>query len=191
MRYEEGSPLRRTENRARTARQAFVSIITLMILLAGYIPVSYALPAPLSPDELRKRSDLVIEGRVTKVWPYSQWLTFLKKGGMGAAGAALLRRAPATDREMLSHIRNFPYTSSQVAIEGVFLAEVQVERVLKGSSDKVIFIPFVRYNFLPGRRLIGPWAERSYHSGEHLQWHLIKNGPFFESTWWNAVKPVN
>ena len=97
MRHEEGSPLKVTENRARTAKH-FVSIITLMILLAGYIPVSYALPAPLSPDELQKRSDLVIEGRVTKVWPYSQWLTFLKKGGMGAAGAALLRRAPAADR---------------------------------------------------------------------------------------------
>jgi hypothetical protein len=46
MRHEEGRPLRVTENRARTAQQAFVSIVTLMILLAGYIPVSYALPAP-------------------------------------------------------------------------------------------------------------------------------------------------
>jgi hypothetical protein len=180
-----------TENRARTAKQAFLSITSLMILLTGYISVSYALPAPLSPDELRKRSDLIIEGRVIKVWPYSQWLTFLKKGGMGAAGASLLRRATAGDREMLVHMRNFPYKSSQVAIEGVFLAEVQVERVLKGSSDKVIFIPFVRYHFLPGRRLIGPWVERSYQAGEQLQLNLIKNGPFFESTWWNAVKPVN
>jgi hypothetical protein len=191
MRHEEGSPLKVTDNRARTAKPAFVSIISLMILLAGYISVSYALPAPLSPDELQKRSDLVIEGRVTKVWLYSKWLTFLKKGGLGAAGAAFLRRAPATDREMLSQMRNFPYKSSQVAIEGVYLAEVQVDRVLKGSSDKVIFIPFVRYNFLPGRRLIGPWAERSYQAGEHLQLDLIKNGPFFESTWWNAVKSLN
>jgi hypothetical protein len=180
-----------TENRSRTTKQTFLSIISLMILLAGYISVSYALPAPESPDELRKRSDLIIQGRVTKVWPYSQWLTFWKKGGMGAVGAALLRQAPATDREMLSQMRNFPYKRSQVAIEGVYLAEVQVGRVLKGSSDKVIFIPFVRYHFLPGRRLIGPWAERSYQAGEHLQLHLIKNGPFFESTWWNAVEPLN
>jgi hypothetical protein len=65
-----------------------------------------------------------------------------------------------------------------------------VEQTLKGQSESPIFIPFVRYHFLTDHRLEGPWTERQYQVGEHLKMHLRQNGPFFESTWWNAVRPV-
>lgn len=164
----------------------------LMAVLALLPLAARALPPPLGPQELAERSDLVIEGRVTKVWPYSEWLTFLKDGGLGAAGKALLQQAPATKRGLLDLIRNYPYkTNPEVAVDGVYLAEVQVEQTLKGQAESPIFIPFVRFHFLTGRRLEGPWTERQYQVGEHLKLHLRQNGPFFESTWWNAVRPLD
>lgn len=179
-----------TAKLALTGKGAIKVIITLMVLAAFSPAVAYALPPPMSPPELQKRSDLVIEGRVAKVWPYSQWLASVKNGGWGKAGEDLRRQAPATDREMLGQVRNFPYKGSRAVVDGVYLAEVQVARVLKGNAPPVIFIPFVRYHFLPGQMIIGGWSERNYHQGDRLQMYLIKNGPFFESTYWNATKPV-
>jgi hypothetical protein len=178
-----------TAKLALTGKGAITVIISSMVLAAFFSAVAYALPPPMSPPELQKRSDLVIEGRVIKVWPYSQWLAYVKQGGWGKAGEALLRQAPATDREMLQRVRNFPYKSRAV-VDGVYLAEVKVGRLLKGEAKPVIFIPFVRYHFLPGRMIIGGWSERTYHQGDHLRMYLIKNGPFFESTWWNAAQPI-
>jgi hypothetical protein len=168
---------------------AITAIISSVVLAAFFSAVVYALPPPMSPAELQKRSDLVIEGRVTKVWPYSQWLAYVKNGGWGKAGEALLRQAPATDREMLQRVRNFPYKSRAV-VDGIYLAEVKVGRVLQGKAKPVIFIPFVRYHFLPGQMIIGGWSERNYHQGDQLQMYLIKNGPFYESTYWNAAQPI-
>ncbi len=164
----------------------------LILLLLSPLAV-LALPPPLSLEELAGRSDLVIEGRVTRVWPYPQWLAYVKEGGLGTRGKALLQEAPPTEEGMLGLIRNFPYKSLpgvQVSVEGVYLAQVQVEQTLKGQADKVIFIPFVRFHFLTDRRLEGPWTERQYQVGEYLKLYLRQNGPFFESTWWNAVRPV-
>ena len=179
-----------TENLALTGHGAIKVIMMLMVLAAFSHAVAFALPPPMSPEELQKGSDLVIEGRVTKVWPYSQWLAQVKNGGWGQAGEDLLRQAPATDQEMLQQVRNFPYKGSRAVVDGVYLAEVQVARVLKGDAPTVIFIPFVRYHFPPGQMIIGGWSERNYHAGDHLQMHLIKNGPFFESTYWNAAQPI-
>ncbi|MGB8992734.1 MAG: hypothetical protein WCD80_11825 [Desulfobaccales bacterium] len=179
-----------TAKPALTGKGAIKVIMTLMVLAAFSRAVAYALPPAMSPPELQKRSDLVIEGRVTKVWPYSQWLASVQNGGWGKAGEDLLRQAPATDREMLQQVRNFPYKGSRAVVDGVYLAEVQVARVLKGEAKTVIFIPFVRYHFLPGQMIIGGWSERNYQQGDHLQMYLIKNGPFFESTWWNAASPM-
>ena len=179
--------------RRRLSKGLIISI-GLLALTALTPPAALPLPPPLSPDELAARSDLVIEGRVTKVWPYSKWLAHVKQGGMGPAGEALLQQAPATDQEMLSLIRNFPYKSFpgvQVEVDGIFLAQIQVEKTCKGQTAGAIFVPFVRFHFLTERRLEGPWNERPYQAGEHLKMHLRKNGPFFESTWWNAVRPMD
>ena len=171
--------------------QWLIMTVVLLALLAQAPPTARALPPPLSPEELQQRADLVIEGRVTKVWLYSEWLTFLRHGGMGAAAQTLLKQAPATDAELLRLIRNFPYKSGvplKVAVDSSHLAEVQVAKTLKGQPEKVIFIPFLRYHFLTGPSLEGPWTERTYHVGEHLRLYLRQNGPFFESTYWNAVR---
>ncbi len=171
-----------------------IVLLGLLAILAGSPRTGLALPPPLSPEELAARSDLVIEGRVVKVWPYAEWLAFLQKGGLGAAGRALLSQAPATDAGLLKLIRNFPYKSggrpARVAIDSYNLAEVRVEKTLKGHSGEVIFIPFLNYHFL-NRPLEGPWNERSYTAGEHLQMYLRRNGPFYESTYWNAVLPLD
>ena len=167
--------------------------MVLLAILALAAPTAQALPPPLSPQELTARSDVVIEGRVAQVWLYSQWLTHLKNGGLGPRGKALLQQTPATDEGLLRLIRNFPYNKSgrpaPVAVDGVYLAEVQVEKTLKGQTEGVIFIPFVRFHFT-GRSIEGPWTERQYQAGEYLKMYLRQNGPFFESTWWNAVRPV-
>lgn len=165
-------------------------LLTFLVLLPL---TAMALPPPLNPTELLERSDLVIEGRVKKVWLYSQWLTFLQEGGLGSGGKTLLKQAPVTNEGLLRLIRNFPYKSSvpvEVAVDSFHLAEVQVEKVLKGQPERVIFIPFVSFHFLTDRRLEGPWTERQYHVGEHLKMFLRQTGPFFESTWWNAVRPL-
>lgn len=168
-----------------------IGLLTIMVLTP---PAALPLPPPLSPEELAARSDLVIEGRVTKVWIYSEWLAHVKQGRMGPGGKALLQQAPATDQEMLRLIRNFPYKSFpgvRVEVDGIFLAQIQVEKTLKGQTSGVIFVPFVRFHFLTERRMEGPWNERAYQVGEHLKMHLRQNGPFFESSWWNAVRPMD
>ena len=174
--------------------KGLIGIMVILTIMAVYPSPAHALPPPLSLEELAVRSDLVIEGRVTKVWLYPQWLTYLKKGGLGTRGMTLLKEAPATAEGMLQLIHNFPYKSlpdAQVAVDGVYLAEVQVERTIKGQPAGVIFIPFLRYHFLTDRHLEGPWTERTYLEGEHLKMYLRQNGPFFESTHWNAVRPLN
>ena len=169
-------------------------IAALLTLFGFSLSAAQALPPPLSTEELAARSDLVIEGRITRVWFYPQWLTYLKEGGLGTRGMIMLKEAPATEEGMLPLIRNFPYKSLQrvqVAVDSIHLAEVDVKKSLKGQAEKVIFIPFLRYHFLNDRRLEGPWAERTYHEGERLKMYLRKNGPFFESTYWNAIRPLD
>lgn len=169
-------------------------IAALLTFLGFSLSAAQALPPPFSPEELTARSDLVIEGRVTKVWLYPQWLTYLKEGGLGTRGMTMLKEAPATEEGILQLIRNFPYKSLQrvqVAVDSVHLAEVHIEKTIKGQAEKVIFIPFLRYHFLNDRRLEGPWTERTYHEGERLKMYLRKNGPFFESTYWNAVRSLD
>jgi hypothetical protein len=178
----------------RAFPQRLIAPMLILVGLALAPSAARALPPPLNPAELSAKSDLVIEGRVAKVWLYSRWLTYLKEGGMGPAGKALLQQAPATDQAMLTLIRNFPYKSwpgLPVAVDGINLAEVKVEKTLKGQAIKVIFIPFIRFHFLTERRLEGPWTEHHYRAGEHLKMHLRQNGPFFESTWWNSVRPLD
>lgn len=174
--------------------KGLIGIMVILTIMAVCTSPARALPPPLSLEELAVQSDLVIEGRVAKVWLYPQWLTYLKKGGLGTRGITLLKEAPATEEGMLQLIHNFPYKflpSAQVAVDAVYLAEVQVERTVKGQTAGVIFIPFLRYHFLNDRRLEGPWTERTYLEGEHLKMYLRQNGPFFESTYWNAVRPLN
>jgi hypothetical protein len=170
----------------------FTRVLSHLFALAGLAAfplTAAALPPPLTPAELAARSDLVILGRVARVWGYEQWRQYLRDGGLGARGATLLKEAPATDAGVLALVRNFPYGPAQVAVDGVFLAEVQVDQTLKGEAREVILIPFVKYHFLT-TPLEGPWTERAYRQGERLQLYLRRNGPFFESTWWNAVSPV-
>ena len=169
-------------------------IATLLTFLGFSLSAAQALPPPFSPEELTARSDLVIEGRVTKVWLYPQWLTYLKEGGLGTTGMTILKEVPATEEGMLHLIRNFPYKSLQgvqVEVDVIHLAEVHMEKSLKGQAAKVIFIPFLRYHFLNGFLPAGPWTERTYHEGERRKMYLRKNGPFFESTYWNAVRPLD
>ncbi len=180
-------------SRRTIAKCLFLSLTSLIAFFGFLVALGQALPPPLSRDELTARSDLIIEGRVTKVWQYQQWLAYLKEGGLGAEGAMMLKEVPATEEGMLHLIRNFPYKNMpnvQVAIDGIFLAEISVEKRFKGPAEKVIFIPFVRFHFLDERRLVGPWTEPSYHAGERLKMYLRKTGPFFESTYWNAVRPL-
>jgi len=174
--------------------QGLIISIGLLTILALTPPAALPLPPPFNPEELAARSDLVIEGRVTKVWPYDRWLAHVKEGGMGPEDKTLLQQAPTTEQEMLRLIRNFPYKSLsgvRVEVDGIYLAQVMVEKILKGKAAGVIFIPFVRFHFLTEHRLEGPWNERNYQVGEHLKMYLGQNGPFFESIWWNAVRPMD
>lgn len=172
------------------AKKYAVILIALVAALALCSRAALALPAPLPPEELANRSDLVAEGRVAKVWPYQEWRAQLQAGGWGPAAAALAPTLPPTDAGLVRLLRNFPYQAGQAEIDGVDIAEVQVEKALKGKAAGTIFIPFVRYHFAPGRRLIGPWSERSYRAGEHLKLYLRQNAPFYESVWWNAVQDL-
>jgi hypothetical protein len=151
--------------------------------MLGWSRTVTALPTPFSEEELANQSDLIIEGRVTKVWPFGEWLAQIKE-------EALLKEIPPTSQELINMLRNFPYKKGPATIDGVDIAEVKVEKHFKGLSGKVIFIPFVRYHFPPGRQLIGAWSERPYQAGQHLKMYLKKNGPFFESTWWNGVQEL-
>lgn len=176
----------------RAVHKWLISQIALLTILALAPPEARALPPPLSPTELTARSDLIIQGRVTKIWRYPQWVAYLKDGGLGTSGKALLEEAPATDEGLLRLIRNFPYKSRPgVAIDGIYLAQVLVEQTLKGPRTGVIFIPFVRFHFLAGGQVEGPWNERQYQVGEHLKMYLRHSGPFYESTWWNAVRSLD
>ncbi len=125
--------------------KGLIGIMVILTIMAVSTSQARALPPPLSLEELAVQSDLVIEGRVTKVWLYPQWLTYLKKGGLGTRGMTLLKEAPATEEGMLQLIRNFPYKflpRAQVAVDGVYLAEVQVERTVKGQTAGVFLSPF-------------------------------------------------
>jgi hypothetical protein len=153
--------------------------------------IADALPPPKSVDALFHDADLVIEGQVYQVSLYRQWLSQVSSGEFGDEGGALLKNLPDSDEGLLSLLRNFPYKPAQVSIEGIYIAEIKIKEVLKGSASGRIFIPFVRYHFLPGRSVEGPWSERIYQPGEHLRLYLKKNGPFYQSVWWNAVQPVN
>ncbi len=169
-----------------------ISPLVLMAILALAPREARALPSPLNLAELTARSDLIIEGRVTTIWPYPQWLAYLQNGGLGATGKALLEEAPATETGLLRLIRNFPYKSRpEVTIDGIFLAEVRVQQTLKGPRAGVIFIPFVRFHFRSGGQVEGPWNERQYQVGEHLKMYLRRSGPFYESSWWNAVRSLD
>ena len=105
-------------------------------------------------------------------------------------GAALVKNLPDSDEGLLRLIRNFPYKSSHVVIDGIYIAEIKIKEVCKGKAQGMIFIPFVRYHFLANRAIEGPWSERTYKPGERLYLYLKKNGPFYQSAWWNAVHPV-
>jgi hypothetical protein len=175
-------------NNNRVVSKGLFFIIILIAVILLHNVMAYAVPPPLSQEELYKRSDLIAEGRVIKVWLYNQCLAYLQSGGLGHKGLALAKGLPATDEGMFRVIRNFPYDPTKVAIDGIYVAEVMVAKVLKGKPQKIIFIPFVQFHFIPGKELAGPWAERGYRQGEHLKMYLRKNDPFFESTWWNGVE---
>jgi hypothetical protein len=177
-------------NSGSPVKKSVLVLAILVGIILFYDHKGRALPPPFSEAELTERSDLIIEGQVIEVWLYDQWLYYLKSAEMGSKGITLLQKVPATTQQMLKLIRNFPYKKAPVVIDGVYVAAVKVDKRLKGQSEGVIFIPFVSYHFPPGRRLIGPWSERGYRPGEHLKMYLRKNGPFFESTWWNAVQKL-
>lgn len=169
----------------RPATKKIVLTLSILLILSilGWNRTVTALPAPLSEEELAKRSDLIIEGRVTKVWPFGEWLAQTKK-------EARLQEIPSTSQDLINMLRNFPYKKGPAQVDGVDIAEIKVGERLKGMSAEVIFIPFVRYHFPPGRQIIGAWSERQYQPGQHLKMYLKKNGPFFESTSWNAVQEL-
>jgi hypothetical protein len=159
-------------------------IVILFIIIICYSSLAQAVPPPLSEEELFKRSDLIIEGHVIKIYLYDQWLNHLKSAG------AFLKDVPATAAELVKIVRNFPFKKAPVVVDGVYIAEVKVDKWLKGNSEGIIYIPFVTYHFIPGQALSGPWSERRYLQGEYLKMYLQKNGPFFESTWWNGVQEL-
>lgn len=168
-----------------------------LALLAGFFALgevfsgaAEALPAPKSTEALFQDSDVVVEGRVCRVYSYRHWLNHLKSGELGDEGIALAKGLPDSEDGVLKLLRNFPFTRSQVRIEGVFVAEIKIEKVFKGSVEKVLFIPFVCYLVDRNASTEGLWSERIYKPGEHLFLNLKKNGPFHESTWWNAVQRV-
>jgi hypothetical protein len=174
-----------------STKKIVLTLAFLLILsMLGWNRTVSALPTPFSEEELTKRSDLIIEGRVTKVWPFDEWLAHIKRETPAPQKEVLLKEIPATSQDIIKILRNFPYKNGPAQVDGVDIAEVEVGKHLKGISTEVIFIPFVRYHFPPGRQLIGAWSERPYQPGQHLKMYLKKNGPFFESTWWNGVQEL-
>ena len=168
-----------------------VVLLAALLALGGILAgIAGALPPPKSAEELLHEADLVIEGQVSQVCLYSQWLSQVRSGGLGDEDAALVKNLPDSDEGLLRLLRNFPYKSSQVAIDGIYIAEIKIKEAFKGKAPGMIFIPFVRYHFLPGGAIEGPWTERTYKPGERLRLYLKKNGPLYESVWWNAVQPV-
>jgi hypothetical protein len=187
---ERGNSMARFFNHRNILNQCVV-LLTALIALGGFLSgIARALPPPKPVEELFHDSDLVIKAQVARVSLYSQWLSQVRSGELGEDAAALAKNLPDSDAGLLRLLHNFPYNTSQVAIDGVYIAELKVEEVLKGKSQGMIFIPFVRYHFLANRSMEGPWSERTYKPGERLNLYLKKNGPFYESAWWNAVHPV-
>jgi hypothetical protein len=168
-----------------------VLLATLMALGGILSGIARALPAPKSIEELFHDSDLVVKGRVSHVYRYNQWLSQLRRGELGDEGAALVKNLPDSDEGLLHLVGNFPYKSSEVAIDGIYIAEIRIKEVCKGKAQGMIFIPFVKYHFLTNRSIEGPWSERTYKPGEHLYLYLKKNGPLYQSVWWNAIHAVD
>jgi hypothetical protein len=54
----------------RTAFLWLITAIALPAISALSPPAAQALPAPLSPEELAARSDVILEGQVAQVWLY-------------------------------------------------------------------------------------------------------------------------
>lgn len=169
----------------------FLAVLMGLVVLRGaFDDMARALPAPKTAEELFEYSDLVVKGYVSRVCLYGQWLSELKSGAMGERGMAFAGSLPDTDDGLLDRMMSFPCRSSRAPIDGVHVAEIMIEQVYKGESEGLIFIPFIRCHPDGDSSMEGGWSERIYTPGEHLFLNLRQNGPLYESTWWNAVNPV-
>jgi len=168
-----------------------VLLVSLVVLGGICDGIAHALPPPKPVEELFHDSDLVIEGQVTEVTPYRQWLTRFRSGELEGEGAIRGTELPDCEEGVLCCILNFPYQSTQVVIDGLYVAVIKIWEVFKGGpAHGLIFISFVRYHFREGQSTEGFWSERSYEPGERLLLYLKKVGPFYQAVWWNAVHTV-
>jgi hypothetical protein len=167
-----------------TGGKTVFSLALLAMVLLFFETAARAIPPPLKPEQLQAVAELVVEGQVTKVWRYEDWLNELDSGRLKLtyAGEPLTRKralrllaAPGED-----DIDKF----------GVFMGQVTVEKTMKGRSDPVIFIPFTKTYRYETPRIIGGWSQPQLDQGARLRMYLEKNGPFYRAVHWNAYQPL-